>query len=344
MTSGKLDTNYQASKEQASKEERDYVKETLEKEWVTALFKKEITNLKSKIIKNFHNDNYQAFEIDKTFDTEKQSMRDIIDQEPTIKTKYEAVVKRGKAGEIKGFSEWVLLLQALAIKCIKKLANGEKIEEKLQSRNGSTFKSAEMDGILGPNTFYVLASIAKDRNISFNGVVDKPLLDAMINVCKETPVVKVDKSAAITKKLIVIPAITTDKNQQTMTTKTKAENTKIGTDEVFTIIEISDPKEKPGFWDDRRKLGETDKNTVKEIYQKIMDADKEEAKIKTIIDGLDEKVLLWLKDILTKKIYLLKEAHNDKDLEWFRTMAQMTVTRRNELITQNKQTEEATPL
>gem|GEM_PF-6945253 len=174
----------------------------------------------------------------------------------------------------------------MAIKCIKKLANGEKIEEKLKSRNGSTFKSAEMDGILGPNTFYVLASIAKDRNISFNGVVDKPLLDAMINVCKETPgaITKINQSAAITNQPIVKSAITTNINQQVVTTNPAVEKKTSKEDEVFTIIEISDPKEKPGFWDDRRKLGEIDKNTVKEIYQKIMDADKEEAKIKTIID------------------------------------------------------------
>lgn len=75
------------------------------------------------------------------------------------------------------------MLQTIAIKCITILSNGEEIEKKLASRNEAANKSQAMDGVLGPNTFYVLASIAKEKNIPFNGVVDKPLLDAMINIC-----------------------------------------------------------------------------------------------------------------------------------------------------------------
>lgn len=62
-----------------------------------ALFDKEITNLSTKIIRNFHNDNFLAFEVNKTFDTEKQSMKDIINQDPDMKAKYEAAYNRNKA-------------------------------------------------------------------------------------------------------------------------------------------------------------------------------------------------------------------------------------------------------
>jgi len=40
-----------------------------------------------------------------------------------------------------------------------------------------------VDGILGPNTFYVLASIAKDQQVTFDGLVDETLLDKMISIC-----------------------------------------------------------------------------------------------------------------------------------------------------------------
>lgn len=49
-------------------------------------------NLQSKIIKNFHNDNYSNFEINKLFDNEKNAMKNIIDTNPTIKIKYEKAI------------------------------------------------------------------------------------------------------------------------------------------------------------------------------------------------------------------------------------------------------------
>ena len=125
------------------------------------LFEKELNNLSGKIVRNFHNDNYAAFEIKKTFETEKKSIKDILNADSEMQKKYEAALAKNKARG--GFSEGVLLLQALAIKCVTILANGEKIENKLASRNDVAFKSQAMDGILGPNTFYVLASIAKEK-------------------------------------------------------------------------------------------------------------------------------------------------------------------------------------
>ena len=185
-----LDLNYWATQK-----EKDYVKDTLDKEWVKKLFEKELNNLSGKIVRNFHNDNYAAFEIKKTFETEKKSIKDILNADPEMQKKYEAALAKNKARG--GCSEGVLLLQALAIKCVTILANGEKIENKLASRNDVAFKSQAMDGILGPNTFYVLASIAKEKWIAFNGVADKSLLDTMINICKENPMVNTNQPAVI---------------------------------------------------------------------------------------------------------------------------------------------------
>lgn len=77
-----------------------------------------------------------------------------------------------------------MLLQTLAIKCITVLKNDEVVEDKLQQRSELGRKSDAMDGILGPNTFYVLASIAKDQGLAFNGVVDQKLIDTMVDICR----------------------------------------------------------------------------------------------------------------------------------------------------------------
>ncbi|HBB03391.1 TPA: hypothetical protein DCZ39_00585, partial [Patescibacteria group bacterium] len=61
-----LDTKYGATKQ-----EREYVQEMLEKkEGVIGLFKKELNKLNTKIIRNFHSDNFVAFEAQKKFETE----------------------------------------------------------------------------------------------------------------------------------------------------------------------------------------------------------------------------------------------------------------------------------
>ncbi|MCX6825476.1 MAG: hypothetical protein NTY80_04640 [candidate division SR1 bacterium] len=174
----KLDTNYGATQG-----EKDYVKETLEKESVKELFKKEIDNLSTKIIRNFHSDNYVSFEVHKKFENEKQSMNTILKADPDMEKKYETAL--AKNTKRPGFSKGILLVQAIAIKCINKINAGESVENKLTSRNGTAFKSQAIDGILGPNTFYVLASIAKEKKISFNGMIDKRLLSEMIKICGE---------------------------------------------------------------------------------------------------------------------------------------------------------------
>ncbi len=175
----KLNTEYGATKE-----ERNYVQETLDKKWVQELFTKEKNDLKNKIMRNFHTDNYVAFEMHKKFDTEKKSMKDILNTDPDMKKKYETALKNKR----RWASEGIVLLQAIAINCVKILANKDDVEKKLSSRDDLKYKSQAIDGFLGPNTFYVLASIAKEKGISFNGIVDKKLLDTMMNICKEAPV------------------------------------------------------------------------------------------------------------------------------------------------------------
>ena len=83
-----------------SEKEKKYVQDTLEKEGVKSLFSKETKKLHEKIIKNFHNDNYLNFETNKKFDQEKESMKRIINEDPTIKTKYEKSLnmQKGKSG------------------------------------------------------------------------------------------------------------------------------------------------------------------------------------------------------------------------------------------------------
>lgn len=110
----KLDTNYGATQG-----EKDYVKETLEKESVKELFKKEIDNLSTKIIRNFHSDNYVSFEVHKKFENEKQSMNTILKADPDMEKKYETAL--AKNTKRPGFSKGILLVQAIAIKCINKI-------------------------------------------------------------------------------------------------------------------------------------------------------------------------------------------------------------------------------
>lgn len=360
-----LDLNYWATDK-----ERTYVKETLDKEGVKKLFEKELVNLGSKIVKNFHNDNYATFEVQKKFETEKTAMKTIINADPDMKKKYETALAKNKTRG--GFSEGILLLQTIAIKCVNIINTKESVENKLSSRNEVAYKSQAMDGILGPNTFYVLASIAKEKNISFDGVVDKPLVDQMISICGETPSTEnktpeAPKNAENKTEKKDQPSIVTktedetDKNNkvntpvviakeegkkvevkketnpllenQTPVVTTKEEG-KISTDEVFTIIDTPDKNIDPDFYNNRKKLTETEKTTTKQIYQKIMDANKEESKIKIIIDGLDTKILWWLKDVLVKKILLTQKAKN-KESKRFQSIAQMVVIKENALSQQN---------
>ena len=174
-----LDNDYELKNE-----EKNYVKEILDTKWVKELFAKEQKNLQSKIIRNFHTENYSNFEINKQFENEKNSMKNIINNDPNMKTKYETALAKNQKKW--GFSEGILLLQTIAITCVEKINGKESVTNKLSSWNGLSFKSQAMDGILWPNTFYVLASIAKEKKISFNGSVDKPLLEAMIGICGET--------------------------------------------------------------------------------------------------------------------------------------------------------------
>lgn len=124
-----LDTNYGATKK-----ERDYVKETLDKKGVQELFNQETKDLSRKIVRNFHSDNYVAFEVRKTFQTEKNSMKNILKADTDMEKRYEVALAKNKTRS--GFSEGILLVQAIAIKCVEKINEKESVESKLTNRNG----------------------------------------------------------------------------------------------------------------------------------------------------------------------------------------------------------------
>lgn len=318
MTNEKLDTNYSATQQ-----EKEYVKNTINTKGVKELFNLETTNLKSKIIRNFHTANYVELS-KKTFAPEKKQMKDIINADPEIKAKYEAAV----AHKGKWRSEGIMLLQAIAIKCVNIINQSESVESKLTSRNGTSFKSASIDGIVGPNTFYVLASIAKEKGISFNGVVDKPLLAAMISICgSETPAIaqvvettEVEKTEEkIEEKTGETQPKTEDKKQEVPTKQETVDTPKENTttietqqpeDEVFTAIQEND-EDNTTKKEIRNELTESEKTIVKEMFRKIM----EQGDIPEIIGGKSQKVLEGCRIILVKKLLLLKkEPEKNKEL------------------------------
>ncbi len=309
MANEKLDTNYSATQQ-----EKEYVKNTINTKGVKELFNLETTNLKSKIIRNFHTANYVELS-KKTFAPEKKQMKDIINADPEIKAKYEAAV----AQKGKWRSEGIMLLQAIAIKCVNIINQNESVENKLTSRNGTNFKSASIDGIVGPNTFYVLASIAKEKGISFNGVVDKPLLAAMISICgnetptieKTAPVVETTEVEKTEEKIEETQPKTEDKKEEVSTKQetvdTPKENTPIietqqPEDEVFTAIQEND-EDNTTKKEIRNSLTESEKTIVKEMFRKIM----AQGDIPEIIGGKSQKVLEGCRIILVKKILLLNK-------------------------------------
>ena len=114
------------------------------------------------------------------------------------------------------------------------------------------------------------------------------------------------------------------------TKKIFTENT--GEDDVFTIIERPDPNIDPNMYGNRKTLSIADKNTVKNVYKRLLLTDNE-LSAENIIKNLDKSILQGLRDILVKKIVLLKKT--GRDVRRLQTIAKMTVTRENEMITEN---------
>ncbi len=113
------------------------------------------------------------------------------------------------------------------------------------------------------------------------------------------------------------------------------ESTGNKSDDVFTVIEQPNTKIDPSMYTDRKELSASEKDTVKEAYQKILSAGKKETDIQTVINGLDAKTLAGLRDILVKKIVILKKAGNTESGR-FQSIAQMIVSRQSEMLSSSK--------
>jgi len=309
--SNNLDTNYWTTNE-----EKNYVKETLDTKGVKELFLQEEKNLQSKIIKNFHNDNYSNFETNKLFENKKNAMKNIINANPTMKTKYEKAI----AEKTTGSSEWIRLLQAIAITCVEKINGKESVQNKLTSWNGLSFKSQTLDGILWPNTFYVLASIAKEKGIAFNGIVDKPLLDAMISICGEVPQTTATKHAEQKEEpqgnkptTVTIPETATI----TITNKTqKTKKEEINKQMETLQNEPIDPNTQPNEYKTRNKKI----STLQEEKEAKMTAEEIQKEIQTIttqIKDLESKKTKETEFVINSKINFLSsdKTHLEKLLQ-----------------------------
>jgi len=175
-----LDTNYSATQA-----EKNYVQESFEKNSIKEFFIKEAKNLKEKIINNFHTENYSNFEQKMSFEQEKQTMKNIL-KKPIYRNIYNQYSSTLAKNQNKPwFSEWIALLQSII--------------NVYDNKKGKS-SSHKIDGIVWPKTFEVLASIAKEANIKFDGIIDKSLLTHIIGVCNESGTREVQQEETYEKK------------------------------------------------------------------------------------------------------------------------------------------------
>jgi hypothetical protein len=128
----------------------------------------------------------------------------------------------------------------------------------------------------------------------------------------EIPVIKKERISPIKKKMI------TPKNTWE--------------DEVFTMIDHDpNPNIDPERYSSWKELSEPEKNTVKETYETLLQTNNHQ-ELQRIINTLDKRILHGLRDILVKKIILVKKA--GKEAERYQSIAQMTIDRENEMVTQ----------
>ena len=123
------------------------------------------------------------------------------------------------------------------------------------------------------------------------------------------PVIKAEPTPVIVKKT---PPVVRKKTTSTVVKKTPPTVTKkktvtpkmMGEDEVFTIIEKPDPNVDPKMYSNRKRLSLAEKETVKNVYKRVLTTDNE-VSAENIIKNLDKRVLQGLRDILVKKIVLI---------------------------------------
>lgn len=124
----------------------------------------------------------------------------------------------------------------------------------------------------------------------------------------------------------------TKEKKQTIHTQTII-NQNFTQDEVFGLIEQPDPKIDPNRYANRMALTPTEKQTVKDIYIKVMGTTNKEEIIAIINNINNIKITRGLRDILVKKTYLLQK--KGVEVKHLQIIGKQNVTRERAIIDQD---------
>lgn len=103
-------------------------------------------------------------------------------------------------------------------------------------------------------------------------------------------------------------------------------------EEVFSLIDKTDPKIDQDKYTHRNALSAEEKNIVKTLYTQLV-ATNNENEIKAIINKINDiKILRGTRDICVKSIYILK--NKKKDISYLQGISQQTVRREYQIINQ----------
>ncbi|MFZ2718997.1 MAG: L,D-transpeptidase [Candidatus Absconditicoccaceae bacterium] len=139
----------------------------------------DIQKLEDIIIKNYHSENYDNVSQVRIDQIKNTVGNDFYTQNHKLKP---------------GGAEGIAALQILAMKCVNVMninGNTKIVEDMLKNEY---INSWPVDGILGPNTLFVLKEISKtdlggEAMPDWNGVIGEDLLNKMLNICGEEPIV-----------------------------------------------------------------------------------------------------------------------------------------------------------
>ena len=158
-------------------EEKDFLK-TWSIDKIKEEVKWDLQKLEDTVIKNYHTENYDKVSNAKIDQIKNVVGKDFYDKNLKLKT---------------GGAEWIAALQILAMKCVNIMninGNNKLVEAMLKNEY---INSWAVDGILGPNTLFVLKEISKTElwwvaMTDWNWIVNEELLTKMLNICWEPPV------------------------------------------------------------------------------------------------------------------------------------------------------------
>ena len=171
--------------------EKDFLKtKSVEdiKKWVQG----DAVKLKNLIYRKYHVENFKRID-DAKIKEIKSVLGDAYDKlVPTKLTKWA--------------SKWIAALQALAIHCVENMQLNQTTKAVADILEWQYITSHAVDGILGPNTLFLLKEIANTSLWGapiedWNGIVDDALYTKMINICKQKPSEEPEET---TRKTLVI--------------------------------------------------------------------------------------------------------------------------------------------